>query len=155
MCCDIIFLLSNHIGTTMEKESGKQIVSLSDDSTLRSKLTDYLKELFGLEISEPSLLLIFKDCDINMTSLLVWPESEAAISLEMQIEQWFFMRFVGRAPKIDRDKLSIRADEASVLAVAVRDPHWKDNLHSPHALGFKATVDASDELTDLAEKLSE
>lgn len=139
----------------MEIENGKHIVSLFEDPTLRVKLADYLKELFAVEISEPSLLLIFKDCDINMTSLLVWPESEAAISLEMQIEQWFFMRFVGRAPKIDRDKLSIRADEASVLALAVRDPNWKDNLHSPHALGFKATVDASGELSDLAEKLSE
>lgn len=130
----------------MDDNKSNVIETLAGNPGLEVKLTNYLKELFGVEISKPSLLLIFKNCDINILPLELWPESDAPMSLEMQMEIWFFMRFVGRTPAFDNTTLSIQSSEADVLASAILDGNWKRNLNDPHQLGFKATEDVSDEL---------
>ncbi|MEG3765080.1 hypothetical protein [Alteromonas sp. 14N.309.X.WAT.G.H12] len=109
------------------------------NESLLETLGEYLKNLFRVEISLPSLRLIFKDCDIDMASLAVWPEVEISVALEVQLEQWFFMRFIGRPPQIDSINLTLHPDDLALLDRVIRDPNWKRKLHSPHALGFKPT----------------
>ena len=67
----------------MGDKQSNVIETLISNPGLEVKLTNYLKELFGVEISKPSLLLIFENCDINILPLELWPETDAPMSLEM------------------------------------------------------------------------
>lgn len=121
------------------KESFTLEPVIQSDHELQDKMRDYLSEALDVKVSVGSFEAIFTGCFLPMERFRAWPEVELPDDLQREIMLWFFMRFMGRKPKLniigEFDAAEAKPFSEAIINATLTDD-WKESLFNPLDCGY-------------------
>ncbi|MBD78188.1 MAG: hypothetical protein CL840_04460 [Crocinitomicaceae bacterium] len=106
---------------------------------LQDKMREFLSEKFDLQVSQGSFSVIFSGCFLPMKRFQDWPDTPLPSDMEKDIVLWFFMRFLGRKPKLNilGEFDAIEAEPfADAIINATQTDDWQEQLFNPLDCGY-------------------